>query len=437
MVVGPVLIVGAGVFGLSTALELVKKGHFVYVLDKHPPPSPWSAACDFNKIIRCEYADPIYAEMAIEALHFWRSDPLFKQSYDECGRLLVTPKEHRGRIEFERKGIEVLKTLGEGNRFCFFSGGAEISRLIPGFENNSIPPEQEVKYNPDCGLGRSHQTLKDVYKYLSSHPNVQFIFGEKGAAVGLKRYRSGEVGVITESGFVHSAGTVILSLGANTAKIVNLENQQSATGLFVTHIQLSDEEYTKYRDIPVLFDAEMGYFFPPDLTTKIMKICLTGCGIKRSVTDPFDSRKQISLPRFHIENPSDTFPKELVQDIQRLLEKYVPELKEHRLFGSMICWIGDTKDTPFLIDKVPYYKNLYVATGDSGHGYKFFPNIGKYIVQKLDGVLANKIEELWKWTPRTNEECEDPANSKWRVSKGKSKDITEIDFITEVEVPKL
>lgn len=437
MVQGPVLVVGCGVFGLSTALEAVRNGKFVFVLDKHEPPSPWSAANDFNKIIRCEYNDPMYAKMAIEALHLWRSDPIFKNSFSECGRILVSPMNHKGRLEFERKGIETLHSLGEGLKYEFYKGGAEIAKKIPGFSNNSVPDNQEVKYNPEGGLGLAAQTIKDVYRYLSSHPNVRFVFGESGNVVGVKRYKNGEVGVLTESGYTHSAGTVILAMGANSGSVINLENQQSATGAFVTHIQLSEMEYKLYKDIPVLFDAEIGYFFPPDPTTRIMKICLTGRGIKRSVADPFNDNMEISLPRFHSENPRDTIPESYVFHFRKLLNKYTPSLKNHEFFGSKVCWYGDTENSQFLIDRVPNYNNLYIATGDSGHGYKFFPNIGKYIFQMIDGTLDIDIKDSWKWESRLNNKMVDPASASWRVTKVNTRDIANIKFLKETGKPRL
>lgn len=431
------MVVGGGVFGLSTALELVERGYYVCILDKYQPPSPWSAANDFNKIIRCEYGNAMYAEMAVEALERWRNSPLFKKSYSECGRLLATPLQHRGRVRFEQRGIENIRELGEGRRYRYYEGGGGLGQDFACLAANSIPANQQVKFNPDCGLGRSAETTRDVYEYLSAHPRVRFVFGESGEAVGVKKYRDGKVGVVTASGYVHSASTVVLAMGANTGKVLDLQNQQSATGSFVTHIQLTQEEHRRYADMPVIFDAEIGYFFPPDPQTKMMKLCLTGRGIKRSVGDPFHGHRKTSLPRYHNEHPSDTFPKDGVPAIRRLLEKYVPELADHKLFGSKICWFADRDESHFLIDRVPGFSNLYVASGDSGHGYKFFPNIGKYVVQKIEGVLDEQMSKSWKWESRLGAEAVDPSKLNWRVSNSKTKDLEDIDFVVETEASKL
>lgn len=437
MVQGPVLIVGCGVFGLSTALELVKKNKYVILLDKYQPPSFWSAANDFNKIIRCEYSDPTYARLAVEAIDVWRADPLFSKSYVECGRILATPMRHKGRGDFESKGIEHMQNLGEGLDYEYFTGGDSIKDKFPCFQENTIPMDQKIKYNPNCGLGVSSDTLENVYQYLKSHKNVKFHFGDKGCVTGLKKYKNGEAGIITKAGYIHTAPTVILATGANTGSILDLENQQSATGLFVTHIQLDEAEFEKYSQMPVVFDAEIGYFFPPDAKTKIMKLCVTGRGVKRITDDPHSPNSMLSLPRYHNQYPKDTIPTDLIPVFKQLLLKYTPDLATHRLFGSKICWIGDRDGSHFLIDKVPRYKNLYVATGDSGHGYKFFPIIGKYIIKSLDNELEDELKGFWMWESRVGDSMVDPSKSAWKVVKQTIRDLSECEFTIESESSKL
>ena len=63
----PIAIIGAGAFGLSTALELSKNGYTnITVFEKDEEiPSRWSAANDLNKIARAEYEDDWYTDLAI------------------------------------------------------------------------------------------------------------------------------------------------------------------------------------------------------------------------------------------------------------------------------------------------------------------------------------------------------------------------------------
>lgn len=62
-----IAIIGGGAFGLSTALELSRKGYKnVMVFEKDEDiPSRWSAGNDLNKIMRAEYEDEFYTDLAV------------------------------------------------------------------------------------------------------------------------------------------------------------------------------------------------------------------------------------------------------------------------------------------------------------------------------------------------------------------------------------
>lgn len=42
-------------------------------------------------------------------------------------------------------------------------------------------------------------------------------------------------------------------------------------------------------------------------------------------------------------------------------------------------------------------KGLYIATCGNFHGWKFFPVLGKYIVQMLEGELEEELVQKWAW----------------------------------------
>ena len=66
----PVAIVGCGTWGLSTALHLTNAGYTnVTVFDRASEiPSRYSAGYDLNKIVRPEYEDPFYTDLALVSL---------------------------------------------------------------------------------------------------------------------------------------------------------------------------------------------------------------------------------------------------------------------------------------------------------------------------------------------------------------------------------
>ena len=62
-----VLILGGGAWGLSTALHMLNSGFVdITVIERGERiPSRYSAAWDLNKIVRAEYEDAFYTELAL------------------------------------------------------------------------------------------------------------------------------------------------------------------------------------------------------------------------------------------------------------------------------------------------------------------------------------------------------------------------------------
>ena len=86
-----VVVIGAGVFGVWTAVHLQRAGANVTLLDANGPANDRASSGDHSRILRCGYgADAIYAQMA------WRSRDLWKEVaaslgpetiWHECGVL--------------------------------------------------------------------------------------------------------------------------------------------------------------------------------------------------------------------------------------------------------------------------------------------------------------------------------------------------------------
>lgn len=72
-----VLIVGAGEFGASAAVDILRSGKYgtVTIIDKAPQlPALDAASTDINKAVRWDYEIPEYAELARLAIQRWNED---------------------------------------------------------------------------------------------------------------------------------------------------------------------------------------------------------------------------------------------------------------------------------------------------------------------------------------------------------------------------
>jgi sarcosine oxidase/L-pipecolate oxidase len=60
-------------------------------------------------------------------------------------------------------------------------------------------------------------------------------------------------------------------------------------------------------------------------------------------------------------------------------------------------------DGNFLIDYHPSCNNLFIATGGSGHAFKFFPVIGEKVLAAIERRLDLELKNLWSWRTRAAE----------------------------------
>lgn len=64
---------------------------------------------------------------------------------------------------------------------------------------------------------------------------------------------------------------------------------------------------------------------------------------------------------------------------------------------SRPCWYTAAFDYHFIVDYVPGSDGLMVAMGGGrGHGFKFLPNLGRYVVDSIEGVDDETgLSKMW------------------------------------------
>src|SRR6266498_2488705 len=67
-----VIVVGAGINGVTAAIELRRRGHDTVLLDPGPLPHPLAASTDISKAVRAAYgADEEYTDLAEHSIKRW------------------------------------------------------------------------------------------------------------------------------------------------------------------------------------------------------------------------------------------------------------------------------------------------------------------------------------------------------------------------------
>ena len=67
------IVIGCGIFGISSALELKKRGHNVLVIDRNQVPHEEAASTDISKIVRLDYGkDELISDLMEECIEEWK-----------------------------------------------------------------------------------------------------------------------------------------------------------------------------------------------------------------------------------------------------------------------------------------------------------------------------------------------------------------------------
>lgn len=352
-----ITIVGAGLFGLTTALELSRRGYRnILVLDRYLPPVPDGSSVDISRIIRPDYADEFYAQMGLEAMRGWEGEyaPFFYRS----GLLCTSQGNTHPYLETSRRNLEKL-----GLRVQSLEGN-QLQERYPAMRGDL----SDIKgyTNPICGWADARQSV-DYLARQCTQLGVSFITGSHGMVTSLVKRREEVVGVKTHSGSVITSDQVILATGAWTPHLIDMTNLSISTGQPVGFIQLTPDEAEQLKDCPIVIDLSTGWFsFPPTPGTNILKVARHGYGYETSRVSA-QLNKLVSAPKLDSSNVSSKFiPADAESALREGLSLFFPQFKDRPFVNRRLCWYADTPQGDFMVDYHPSLKNLFVATGDSG-----------------------------------------------------------------------
>lgn len=266
-----ILIVGGGVFGLSTALALSKRQLYsntsITLLDPHaciPDCSnATTASVDTTRIIRADYSDPYYAKLADEAQTHWRQsgdDELGGQGrYSENGLLLTA--ELAGAEQYLLKALQNVRKLeGVGEEGIPEINGAEgIAKAMRA--QNAATGSGEIGYiNKKSGWADAERSMRWLWEKVEALGRVTFVCGKASKVI----YEGDRVyGVVLEDERELRADQTILATGAWTGALVDLRGVASPRAQCIGYLALTAEEDKALQDIPVHLNLSTGLFYFP------------------------------------------------------------------------------------------------------------------------------------------------------------------------------
>jgi sarcosine oxidase/L-pipecolate oxidase len=356
-----IIIVGAGVFGLSTAWELAKRGYSdITVLDRFVPPVPDGSSVDTSRIIRFDYGDMFYGKLAREAVQGWKST--YPDHYHQCGFVMLN---EQGGFGYTKKSQEVDDALGK--TIEEFEVAADLLKKRPdipsGVEN------RKAYYNSFGGWADAAAAIQQLATQCSV-AGVSFMTGRRGTVKALVYSGSRVSGVKVADGSTISASQVILATGAWTNMLLNIGHATSGSGHSVGFIQLTEKQAEKLKTMPVVIHANSGLFiFPPTPGTNLLKIARHGNGFTTTVAvdDGNSPKRQISAPQRDYNNAATSYlPEDAQEGLRWGLKQLVPEFAHLPWARLRMCWYSDTPEGDFIVDNHPKIPGLFFATGGAG-----------------------------------------------------------------------
>lgn len=359
-----ILVVGGGIFGLTAALELRRRGCGVSLVDSGTLPHPLASSTDISKMIRMDYgSDELYTRMMEEAFVGWRrwNDEWEEPLYHESGFLILAgePMQSGG---FEHDSFVLLQSRGHSVERI---DSDQIRRRFPDWVAGMYP---DGYFNPVGGYAESGKVVAKLVAQ-ARRSGVSVIEG-----VGLRRLRmrAGRViGIESTDAVTRRADLVVIACGAWTPTILpHLRGVMQAVGQPVLHFGVdTPQSFRPPRFPPWAADiARTGWYGFPAMPDGTLKIANHGPGRKVRPEDP------------------RAVPPDEEDHFRSFLRSALPSLAEAPLIGSRLCLYCDTWDGNFWIDHDPDRPGLVVAAGGCGHAFKFAPILG--------GLIADVVEHV-------------------------------------------
>ena len=372
-----IIVVGAGINGVTAAIELKKRGHNVVLVDPGPLPHPLAASTDISKAVRAAYgADEDYTDLATRSIELWRkwNQEFGTQFYHEVGVMFVRRRELKPG-DFEHESFKTLKRRGHKVERM---NSARLWKRFPAWNPELYRDgvlELEAGY---AESGRVVATLIERAKSL----DIELREGVRFSQLHEEDYGVSEIAL--DGGKRIAGDFVVMAVGAWTPYLLPFTKKFfRASGQPVFHLKPRQPELFAPERFPV-FGADItttGYYGFPIDRDGVVKVANHGHGREMSPKSP---ERAVT--------PEDE------KNLREFLSSTFPALFNAPIVYSRVCMYCDTHDGHFWIARDPERQGLIIAAGDCGHGFKFAPVLGEIIADAVE-EKPNPILQKFRWRP--------------------------------------
>ncbi len=371
------IIIGAGAMGSAAAYHLSKDGQRVLLLEQFELGHGNGSSTGESRIFRFSYTDPGYSRLAMQCKPLWHE--LERETNTELLRLI-------GGLDlgYDEVGLRDLEDVTH----ALESIGAQhdvldAPALMQRFPQWRVPPQAKAVYSPDTGFVRAGKAVQTMLTQAAAHgaaihdnePAQKIIPHSDGVEVMTSKaaYRADKL-IITAGAWVN---TLLRDVGLQIP--IKIEKEQLHYFAPTNPAQFTPDAFPIFMD----YSGDFAYGFPV-----LGSIESTGypAGIKCGFHHDSHYIEATDLNR----NPSH----EVEARMRNYLQQFLPEAAGE-LQASICCLYTNTPDEDFVIDRVPGFSHIVVASPCSGHGFKFCIGIGRALADLVQrGSTEMEIAHL-------------------------------------------
>jgi glycine/D-amino acid oxidase-like deaminating enzyme len=333
---GRAVVVGAGIFGVSTARELSRRGWDVGLIEQYVPGHVRSGSGGDTRLLRLSHGGvEWYTHSAVRALELWRE-----------------LEAETGVRVFEPVGLAWFET-GDDD----FTHRSEASLRELGLPVERLSPEESRRLFPSVGGDDLRGTVFE--------PGAGVLYARMATQL-LARGLPVEVGRASVDR-PPGADVVVWACGAWLPRLFPelVDLRITRRDVFFVGVDGS------WASTPGFCEYEGQYYGHGELAGLGLKVCFDGTAPEID-PDTLERRvEQASLER-----------------VRSFLTRRFPALADAPIVGTRVCQYELTRDSHFLFDRHPERDGWWLFGGGSGHGFKHGPALGEYVADCIEGRRA-------------------------------------------------
>ncbi|PZF12931.1 FAD-dependent oxidoreductase [Curtobacterium sp. MCLR17_034] len=354
----PVVVIGAGVVGAATAYALTARGERVLLVEQHARGHHLGSSHGATRIFRQGYADPEYVALTTRALALWEALEA------AAGEELIV---RTGAVDHGRPEVvdAIAAALADADIPHESLTPDQAAARWPG-----IAFEGNVLAHPSAGRIRSDRTIEVFLTLAEATGLADLRFDTR--VTGLEDHGDDVTVTLSDGGAVRTA-SVVAAVGSWAPTLVG--ELLAGRGAGLPAIRVTQEQPAHFPSH--LPDAAWPSFVHWADGDDVYGLLTPGEGVKVGfhgtgpVVDP-DHRDFTPVPAE-------------AERLQAYVARYVPGVDATKpTFIS--CLYDNSPDEDFVLDRVG---PLTVATGFSGHGFKFAPLLGEMLADLATGGVPH------------------------------------------------